>query len=232
MLSLSSMRWWIITVVLAAMMQGIHAITLLKPISTASSSGPFSNDVIVNIVEPAHSLTKTATPNHGDAGDTITYLLTYTNNGSATAFDVSLTDTVPGKMTADLALPAPALDIVQSPAGCAVGLDSSSSSGNNVNIIDDLRASWLYGHRNLYSNTKYNSIIWRSPCQYRRAHLFHFARTKRDNQQCHRFTNAWRQWNIHRRACLHAHNPCECYDQRRCAGQIHCRKFKWRYQWQ
>ncbi|MDO9302890.1 MAG: hypothetical protein Q7T89_15995, partial [Anaerolineales bacterium] len=74
-------------------------------------SGPISNVVPANIVEPAHNLTKTATPNSGDAGDTITYLLTYTNNGSATAFDVSLTDTVPGKMTAALG----GMIIVQNP---------------------------------------------------------------------------------------------------------------------
>jgi len=91
-------------------------------------SGPISNVVPANIVEPAHNLTKTAAPNSGDAGDTITYLLTYTNNGSATAFDVSLTDTVPGKMTAALGGM-----IIVNPLACATG-QANTSAGNNVNI--------------------------------------------------------------------------------------------------
>lgn len=101
-----------------------------------SQNGVLSPNVYVRIVEPLLNPTKTAVPASGDAGDVITYTLVFSNTGTnaSTAYEVTLTDTVPGKMTADLALPAPALDIVQNPTGCAVGLDSSSSIGNNVSI--------------------------------------------------------------------------------------------------
>ncbi|RMG82838.1 MAG: isopeptide-forming domain-containing fimbrial protein, partial [Chloroflexi bacterium] len=57
-----------------------------------------SNDVGVIIVEPQLSVTKTATPDTGDAGDTISYSIVVTNANGAnntTAFDVRITDTLP-----------------------------------------------------------------------------------------------------------------------------------------
>ncbi len=54
-------------------------------------------------VVPAITLSKSATPTSGDAGDLITYTLRYTNannaNNNTTAFDVVLTDIVPAQLT-------------------------------------------------------------------------------------------------------------------------------------
>ncbi|MFN8381401.1 MAG: sortase [Anaerolineales bacterium] len=98
-----------------------------------SASGAFSNNVSVKIVEPGLAPTKTANPASGDAGDVITYTLVFSNTGvnASTAYEVSLTDTVPGKMTANLG----SMTVVPSGASCT-GLPSptNTSSGNNVNI--------------------------------------------------------------------------------------------------
>ena len=54
--------------------------------STIATSGPI--DVIV--VEPNFTLTKTVAPNPAIKGQTLTYTVQYTNNGTADAFDVEL----------------------------------------------------------------------------------------------------------------------------------------------
>ena len=55
----------------------------------------------VKIVEPTLSVTKTANPATGDAGDVITYTLAVTHTGASNsdAFDAVLTDTIPSGMT-------------------------------------------------------------------------------------------------------------------------------------
>ena len=66
-----------------------------------NGSTPFveSNDVDVRIAEPRiNNVTKTATPTTGDAGDLISFEVTFSNNPSPTrsdAFDVQLIDTLP-----------------------------------------------------------------------------------------------------------------------------------------
>lgn len=95
--------------------------------------GPTSNTASVRVAEPSiTNLVKTATPNTGDAGDTITYQLTFSNAGGAsntTAFDLQLTDTVPAKMTANLGGMT-----VSSTGNCATGIDTSHNSGNSVDV--------------------------------------------------------------------------------------------------
>ncbi len=95
-----------------------------------------SNSVNGRIVEPVITdLAKSAVPNAGDAGDTITYTVTFSNSvGGATtdvstAFDVLFTDT----------LPSPQMDTVTMgsvayvPAGCGV-LASDNSAGNTISL--------------------------------------------------------------------------------------------------
>ena len=92
-----------------------------------------SNSIRVTIAEPSiTNLAKSAAPASGDAGDVITYTLTFSNANGAnntTAFNGVITDTVPAKMTANLGGMT-----VSSTGSCATGVDTSNSSGNNVDI--------------------------------------------------------------------------------------------------
>jgi uncharacterized repeat protein (TIGR01451 family) len=54
-----------------------------------------SNSINVNVVEPNLKLTKTASPSTVVSGGTISYAVTVTNTGTAEAFDVKFTDTLP-----------------------------------------------------------------------------------------------------------------------------------------
>lgn len=97
-----------------------------------TQNGPFSSVVTVKILEPSMSVSKTALPASGDAGDTITYSLVFSNASgvnNTTAYDVLITDTIPSKMTASLG----SMTVVQNPLACAVG-QANTSSGNNVHI--------------------------------------------------------------------------------------------------
>lgn len=96
-----------------------------------------SNTITGRIVEPViTNLTKNAVPNVGDAGDTITYTVTFSNSvgGSttdvSTAFDVVLEDT----------LPSPQMDTVTmgsvsyTPVNCGV-LAADNSAGNTISLL-------------------------------------------------------------------------------------------------
>jgi len=58
-----------------------------------------SNSINVNIVEPNLTMTKTVAPNPAVKGQTLTYTVQFTNNGSADAFDVVFQDTLPTGLT-------------------------------------------------------------------------------------------------------------------------------------
>jgi uncharacterized repeat protein (TIGR01451 family)/fimbrial isopeptide formation D2 family protein len=58
-----------------------------------------SNPVNVIIVEPNLTMTKTVAPNPAVKGQTLTYTVQYTNNGTADAFNVELKDTLPPGLT-------------------------------------------------------------------------------------------------------------------------------------
>lgn len=59
-----------------------------------------ANAPVVTVQEPAIiNVNKTALPVGGDAGDTITYTVTYSNTGTTTAFDVVLFDPIPAGIT-------------------------------------------------------------------------------------------------------------------------------------
>lgn len=51
------------------------------------------------VVEPNITMTKTVAPNPAQKGQTLTYTVQYTNNGSADAFEVQLTDTLPSGLS-------------------------------------------------------------------------------------------------------------------------------------
>lgn len=99
-----------------------------------AQNGSISPAVYVRIVEPLLNPTKTALPASGDAGDVITYTLVFSNTGAnaSTAYEVTLTDTVPGKMTANLGSMT-LVDDNGSGGSCATPA-TNTSAGNNINI--------------------------------------------------------------------------------------------------
>ncbi len=92
-----------------------------------AQSGPASNVANVTIVEPSiTNLTKGVSTTTADAGDTVTYTVTYSNTG-ATAFETRLTDVVPAFMTLNVASVSVTL------GGGAAGI-TNSSAANNVDV--------------------------------------------------------------------------------------------------
>jgi uncharacterized repeat protein (TIGR01451 family)/fimbrial isopeptide formation D2 family protein len=88
-------------------------------------AGPFTTTV--NVVEPRiDNVTKTAV---AFVGDVVTYQVTYSNTGAATAFDVRLEDVLPGGLVLNPA------SIAVTLAGGAAGADTSGSSGNTVEVL-------------------------------------------------------------------------------------------------
>ena len=87
----------------------------------------------IRVSEPSiTNLTKTVNPTSADAGNTVTYTVTFSNANNAnstTAFDIILTDIIPAKMTLDLASISP----TYLPAACS-SLTSNTSAGNNINL--------------------------------------------------------------------------------------------------
>ncbi|GAB4479904.1 MAG: hypothetical protein OHK0031_00630 [Anaerolineales bacterium] len=104
--------------------------------------GGYSNSVYNVVQEPViTNLLKTATPNTGDAGDTIAYQVTFTNiNGASltnvsTAYDVILTDTLPAKMDNATFGGVDGVDYIFTPAACGVyGSNPTPFSGNTLTL--------------------------------------------------------------------------------------------------
>ncbi len=71
-----------------------NAVTYTWPGNSRTASAPN-----VTLAEPAFTLSKTAAPTSGQAGDVITFTVTATNTGGALAFEAVLTDVVPAYMT-------------------------------------------------------------------------------------------------------------------------------------
>ncbi|MFQ3633677.1 MAG: hypothetical protein SNJ65_19010, partial [Roseiflexus sp.] len=65
------------------------------------------NGATVTIVEPELTIAKSVTPSSGDAGDVVTYTITlsHTARSLADAFDVTITDVVPGTIGSSLTAP-------------------------------------------------------------------------------------------------------------------------------
>jgi uncharacterized repeat protein (TIGR01451 family) len=68
-------------------------------VSVAGNQIATSNQINVLVVEPNLTMTKTVAPNPALSGQTLTYTVQYTNNGTADAFDVVLQDTLPAGLT-------------------------------------------------------------------------------------------------------------------------------------
>ncbi|HSS19551.1 MAG TPA: PQQ-dependent sugar dehydrogenase [Pyrinomonadaceae bacterium] len=71
-------------------------------VNTSSGSLMHSKQVTLKVIDPASvdlSLTKTASPNPGQVGVSLAYRVTVTNNGPASATNVSVVDTLPAGVT-------------------------------------------------------------------------------------------------------------------------------------
>ncbi len=81
--------------------------TLLNNTATfAWNGGPYSvsgstsdSAENVTVIEPVVTTTKSATPSTTDAGNIVTFTLTFSNSSAAEAFDITWSDTVPADMT-------------------------------------------------------------------------------------------------------------------------------------
>ncbi len=101
-----------------------------RTLISGDQSGAWSSNTRIRVVEPAITVTKSATPTTVDAGDTVTYTVVFSNAtgvNRSTAFDVRLLDPLP----ADLVLDSGSLTIT--PAGGATGI-TNHSTGNSIEI--------------------------------------------------------------------------------------------------
>lgn len=94
-------------------------------------NGTLSNSVQVRVAEPSiTNLNKVVSPTTGDAGDVVTYTVTYSNasgTNNTTAFEVRLTDTLPSGLALNLG------SITSTLGGGASGV-TNSSAGNTVDL--------------------------------------------------------------------------------------------------
>ncbi len=88
-----------------------------------SNSGP----AFVHVVEPDLTITKTVSPSPVVQGGTVTYTLTITNTGTADAFDIGFTDTLPVGLT-------PVAGSLTFPTGCTGTLAGQDVTVNCATI--------------------------------------------------------------------------------------------------
>jgi uncharacterized repeat protein (TIGR01451 family) len=96
------------------------------PITVTGTSGSLMHNkqVTLKVISPSSidlSVTKTASPNPGQVGLSLSYRVTVTNNGPATANNVSLTDTLPSGVTFGSATSTVGLCSGTGPVTCAIG---------------------------------------------------------------------------------------------------------------
>ncbi|TWU59988.1 Serine-aspartate repeat-containing protein D precursor [Rubripirellula tenax] len=91
---------------------------------------PNGNRPVLSVVEPLiTNVNKTADVTMGDAGDTVTYTITFTptsNVDNSDAFDVRLLDTIPGKMTFG--------SITSVTVGGVAATPTNNSAGNTIDL--------------------------------------------------------------------------------------------------
>ncbi len=110
----------------------------------AAAAGSTSNTVNATLVEPSiTNLVKTANPTTGDAGDTISYRITFSNPSAASvtsAFDLRLTDTLPVGLRLNLASITTTVilggSVTDSSAGNTIDIQISSLAPNGTVQID------------------------------------------------------------------------------------------------
>lgn len=98
-----------------------------------------SNTTNIQITEPLiDNVSKTVSSSSGDAGDTVTFTVTFSNSsvaGRTTAFDVRLLDTLPSEYSLNLG------SINITPSGGATGV-TNNSTGNTVDFtVDEMPTS-------------------------------------------------------------------------------------------
>ncbi|MCS6879953.1 MAG: isopeptide-forming domain-containing fimbrial protein, partial [Chloroflexaceae bacterium] len=96
-----------------------------------STSIATSGSVRVRIAEPSFTLNKQVIATPTDAGDTVTYRVTFTSatgSNRTTAFDVRLRDPLPADLTLNLA------SVSVTPGGGASGV-TNNSAGNTVEVV-------------------------------------------------------------------------------------------------
>ncbi len=95
-----------------------------------------SNNTVVTVREPQISnLTKTVTPTTGDAGDAVSFTVTFSNTGPTDAFNLQLTDALPSEYALALGT------VVATPGPGVLGI-ANGSAGNTVSFtIDQIPAS-------------------------------------------------------------------------------------------
>lgn len=108
------------------------ALTYTNPVSGVTSVP--AGSVNVRVIEPRLTAQKSVTPLTAQAGDTMTYTARFTNTGESTAFDVTMTDTLPAGVAQ------PAL------VSCAISntVISSTLSGTppNIAISPTVAGAW------------------------------------------------------------------------------------------
>jgi uncharacterized repeat protein (TIGR01451 family)/fimbrial isopeptide formation D2 family protein len=106
-------------------------------LNSTAPNGPSSNTIRVRVVEPsipfgAATNNKTVVPTSGDAGDTVTYTVVYTNANGANntdAFEVRVVDVVPAAATLNVG----SISVTAS-VPCASPTFTNGSAGNTVDI--------------------------------------------------------------------------------------------------
>ncbi len=95
---------------------------------SGAQSGSVSNTIQTTVVEPnIANLKKKVVATTGDAGDTVTYTVTWSNTGDATAFNVNLADTLP---TAETLTGTPSVVTT----GTVGTVSTVGTSGNTVGV--------------------------------------------------------------------------------------------------
>lgn len=91
--------------------------------------GSPSNAIAVAVTEPQiTNVNKVVNVASADAGDVVTYTVTFSNSGTATAFDAILTDNLPAAVTLNSA------SVTVNTTGTVTGVDTSGTAGNNLLI--------------------------------------------------------------------------------------------------
>jgi uncharacterized repeat protein (TIGR01451 family) len=100
-------------------------------ITGTSGSLMHSKQVTLKVIDPASvdlSITKSASPNPGQVALPLAYRVTVTNNGPATATNVSVVDTLPGGVTFNSAVPTQGSCSGTGPVNCNVGTLAANAS--------------------------------------------------------------------------------------------------------
>ncbi len=113
----------------ATVVAGVNLDNTYNVLVSGAQSGLTSNTVRTSVVEPKiANLTKAISVSSGDAGDPVTYTVTWSNSGAATAFDVHLSDPLPTFVTRTGS-------VNVSTTGNVTGVSTAGTVGNTVDVV-------------------------------------------------------------------------------------------------